>query len=302
MRTPPAARAQKVIKAAVNRGLLGFENDLSAEARAKAAQSLGAKAPSQLRALLEDTDIDVFVNSASTELLRMYATQLRLDVVPSRDELRKTIADELMLTGAERFLTTLPIELLGEYCKALGIKPDAPEMLVEQIMVAVFHLSTDEPSVAVATESPKATSKSKEKTKTKKDEKEKKEDGDDDDEESEEEEEEKLKKKGRKKKEPAKRKSTTPKKPPKKKKKSRKSLQESESEEEEEEEEEDEKSEEEEEEPTPKPKKPKKESSDEKEEEEEEDDENGAPRGKYDESGKWVAPPFEAVLAGKYTR
>lgn len=214
----------------------------------------------------------MFVNSAPTDLLKKYARQLSLDPTAERDEMRKSIADEVMLTGTEAFLTSLSPKLLCRLCSALRLASDNHELLVEGLMVYAFHLcpSNEEapsqpspeksqpkkstsprkpkPAPAAASSSPSSTSQEEEEKKAKTTMK---------------------KRRGR----PSKSKKEDP--------------------ESEDEESDDEDDEGEDEAPMKQKKKTRK--------DDEGKGDSDAPKGHY-EGGKWVAPPFEAVLEGKYTK
>jgi len=139
--------AQKFIRAVQYCALQRFERTLPTEMKERAAKTLGVAA-GELVTQLADVDVDLFVNSAGTDLLRAYATRLNLeDTNAPRDVLRRNVADEIMLTGTECFLVRLPLPLLIRLCEALNVgaterarpTPQTRE-LVEALMVYIFQL------------------------------------------------------------------------------------------------------------------------------------------------------------------
>eukprot|EP00727_Mastigamoeba_balamuthi_P005176 m51a1_g14657 hypothetical protein (457) ;mRNA; f:154860-156702 len=144
--------AEECLKLIVRCSLTKFVRTLRDSQRDSLATCLGC---TNLLRALESLSIDDLVQIVTTELLKEFSVKLNLPTEHdrdssasagkplTRDELQKHVADELMLIGMEQFLLELPDAKLKEIAAKLKLSvPEAArhEYIVEVIMVDIFQL------------------------------------------------------------------------------------------------------------------------------------------------------------------
>jgi len=95
-----------------------------------------------LQAAVGKLGITKFIDKADEHLLKNYCSTLSLETDGlTADDLRKQIADEVMLTGMESFLNKLSVPILRSHCTEMKLTSTGPKKtLVETLMVHIFEL------------------------------------------------------------------------------------------------------------------------------------------------------------------
>jgi len=95
-----------------------------------------------LQAAVGKLGITKFIDKAEGDLLKHYCETLSLDATDlPADDMRKQIADEVMLTGMESFLNKFNVALLKSHCTEMKLSTSGPKKtLVETLMVHIFEL------------------------------------------------------------------------------------------------------------------------------------------------------------------
>eukprot|EP01112_Ceratiomyxa_fruticulosa_P017807 TRINITY_DN5619_c0_g1_i1.p1 TRINITY_DN5619_c0_g1~~TRINITY_DN5619_c0_g1_i1.p1 ORF type:complete len:374 (+),score=102.74 TRINITY_DN5619_c0_g1_i1:241-1362(+) len=108
---------------------------------------------------IQDMGIEVLIGMMEDELLTRCCKIMGLDK-SIKPEMEKQLIDEIMLTGTEAFLTSLPEPVLEKHCKEMNLKINADftrGQLVECIMVEMFSLvPLGETSTSTQTNTPKS--------------------------------------------------------------------------------------------------------------------------------------------------